>query len=148
MDREELVREYLSHSPKTTEKVAANFAHQLAGQESSITALIGPLGSGKTFFVQHAARSLGAKGYISSPSFKILNQYDAKIPIFHFDFYRLKNLDEIINIGFFDFLSESGIFFIEWPEKFLSFLPTPYYKITFKIIDKNSRRIAISKIIR
>jgi len=81
---EEFVQEYLSHSSKDTEKIAANFATSLP--EGSIIALIGPLGSGKTFFVQHAARALGAKGYISSPSFKILNQYDAQIPIFHFDF--------------------------------------------------------------
>jgi tRNA threonylcarbamoyladenosine biosynthesis protein TsaE len=144
VDREELVREYVSHSPKDTEKIAANFATSLP--EGSIAALAGPLGSGKTFFVQHAARALGAKGYISSPSFNILNQYDAQMPIFHFDFYRLKTLNEIINIGFFDLLSEQGLFFIEWPEKVLSFLPIPYYKVGFEIVDKNSRKITINKI--
>ena len=107
--------EKISHSLKDTQKIAEKFFNNL--NQGDVIALYGPLGSGKTFFVKEVAKSLGVKGYITSPSFTILNEYNASLPIYHFDFYRLKNEKEIEEIGFSDFLNRKGVFFIEWPEK-------------------------------
>jgi len=132
----------ISHSLKETERIARKFSNNL--NQGDIVALYGPLGSGKTFFVKEVAKSLGVKNYITSPSFTILNEYNASLPIYHFDFYRLKNEKEIEEIGFSDFLNRKGVFFIEWPEKAEYILPEKYYKINFEIIDINSRKIIIS----
>lgn len=134
--------EKISHSLKETERIAKEFSNNL--NQGDIVALYGPLGSGKTFFVKEVVKSLGVKNYITSPSFTILNEYNASLPIYHFDFYRLKNEKEIEEIGFSDFLNRNGIFFIEWPEKAEYILPDEYIKIVFEIIDKNSRKIIIS----
>ena len=133
--------EKISHSLKDTQKIAKEFSNNL--NQGDVIALYGPLGSGKTFFVKEVAKSLGVKDYITSPSFTILNEYNASLPIYHFDFYRLKNEKEIEEIGFSDFLNRKGVFFIEWPEKAEYILPDDYIKIVFEIIDKNSRKIII-----
>ncbi len=136
--------EKISYSLKDTQKIAEKFSNNL--NDGDVIALYGPLGSGKTFFVKYIAKSLGAKNYITSPSFTILNEYNANLPIYHFDFYRLKTEKEIEEIGFIDFLNQKGIFFIEWPEKAEHLLPKCHYKILFEIISKNHRRITITKI--
>lgn len=136
--------EKISYSLKDTQKIAEKFSNNL--NDGDVIALYGPLGSGKTFFVKYIAKSLGAKNYITSPSFTILNEYNANLPIYHFDFYRLKTEKEIEEIGFIDFLNQKGIFFIEWPEKAEHLLPKYHYKILFEIISKNYRRITITKI--
>lgn len=133
--------EKISHSLKDTERIAKEFSNNL--NQGDIVALYGPLGSSKTFFVKEVAKSLGVKNYITSPSFTILNEYNASLPIYHFDFYRLKNEKEIEEIGFSDFLNRKGVFFIEWPEKIEHILPNEYIKIVFEIIDKDSRKITI-----
>ncbi|MBC8527491.1 MAG: tRNA (adenosine(37)-N6)-threonylcarbamoyltransferase complex ATPase subunit type 1 TsaE [Candidatus Cloacimonetes bacterium] len=134
----------ISHSLKETGEIAKEFSNKLS--QGDVVALYGPLGSGKTFFVRETAKCLGAGDLITSPSFVILNEYKTNLPIYHFDFYRLKNEEEIANIGFTDFLNQKGIFFIEWPEKAEQMLPEEYYRIVFEILDKNSRKIIISKI--
>ncbi|MBC8313810.1 MAG: tRNA (adenosine(37)-N6)-threonylcarbamoyltransferase complex ATPase subunit type 1 TsaE [Candidatus Cloacimonetes bacterium] len=132
--------EKISQSLKNTSQMAKNFSSLL--KLNDVVTLYGPLGSGKTFFVKAIAKSFGAKN-VSSPSFVILNEYKTKIPIYHFDFYRLKNEEEIANIGFCDFLNQRGIFFIEWPEMSEKMLPKNHYKIFFEILNENSRKITI-----
>ena len=141
-EKEEIAK--ISHSLKETEEIAKEFSAKL--NQGDVVALYGALGSGKTFFVSEVAKYLGAGDRITSPSFVILNEYQADLPIYHFDFYRLKNEEEIANIGFSDFLNQKGIFFIEWPEKAEGMLPKNHYKIFFEILNKNSRKITLIKV--
>jgi len=133
--------EYICKSEQETADVAYNFAKNI--EAGTVVALVGELGSGKTFFAKQLAQALGFDGYVSSPTFTILNIYKAKIPIYHFDFYRLNDLEEIENIGFYDLIQADGIFLIEWPEKARTLFPTLYYQIRFDILSENVRKINI-----
>lgn len=133
--------EVTSISEQQTADMASTFAENL--ESGAVVALVGELGSGKTFFVKKLAKALGFNGYVSSPTFTILNIYEAELPIYHFDFYRLKDLREIENIGFYDLIQVDGIFLIEWPERARSLFPAWYYQIRFDILDENVRKIKI-----
>ncbi|MCM8792305.1 MAG: tRNA (adenosine(37)-N6)-threonylcarbamoyltransferase complex ATPase subunit type 1 TsaE [Candidatus Omnitrophica bacterium] len=108
--------------------------------------LYGPLGAGKTIFVKGIANGLGIpKEEVNSPAFVLVNEYKGKIPIFHFDFYRLKNTQEIITAGYEDYFYREGIIIIEWAERLSDYLmPSYYLAIEFKILNRNSRQINIS----
>lgn len=138
------IKEFESTSEADTAQIARDFADQL--QPGDVVAFKGDLGSGKTFFVKKIAEKLGFDGYVSSPTFTILNIYETQIPLYHFDFYRLRTVDEIEKIGFLDLLTEDGIFLIEWPEKASSLLPSEYFEISIDIIEKNKRKIILYKI--
>ena len=136
--------ELISTSEEETSRFAKDFADLL--KSGDVVALIGELGSGKTFFVKKIAEELGFDGYVSSPTFTILNIYEASTYIYHFDFYRLKNCEEIEKIGFSDLLMEEGIFFIEWPEKAAELLPEEYFEVRIDIINATRRNFSIKKI--
>lgn len=114
-------------------------------QEGDVIALNGELGSGKTFFVKSFCRNLGIEN-VSSPSFAIVNEYKGKKKIYHFDFYRIKKITELYDLGFEDYLKENAIVFIEWAELWKEILPNHYYEMNFKFVDENSRLITINKI--
>ena len=136
--------ELISASEEETSRIAKDFADQL--KIGDVVALKGELGSGKTFFVKKIAEELGFDGYVSSPTFTILNIYEASTYLYHFDFYRLKNIDEIEKIGFSDLLMERGIFFIEWPEKAEELLHEEYFEVRFDIVNAKQRNLSIKKI--
>lgn len=82
-----------------------------------IVTLTGDLGAGKTHFTAGAANALNINEYITSPTFTIVNEYNSgAIPLFHFDFYRISSYDELIEIGFEEYLNKNGVIFIEWPD--------------------------------
>ena len=105
--------EYISKSPEETEKIAYEFAKTLKGGE--IVTLDGDLGAGKTAFVRGLALGLGVKEIVSSPTFTIVNEYHSgKIPLFHFDVYRIGSSDEMYDIGWEDYISQGAVVVIEW----------------------------------
>ncbi len=144
MIKDSYSQNYTSSSEKDSAKIAKDFADIL--QIGDVVALKGELGSGKTFFVKKIVEELGFDGYVSSPTFTILNIYEASTYLYHFDFYRLKNTEEIEKIGFSDLLVEDGIFFIEWPEKAEALMPDKYFEIRIDIINGTHRKISIKKI--
>ena len=146
MAHDSYFREYTSSSERETTQIAKDFADIL--QIGDVVALKGELGSGKTFFVKKVVEELGFDGYVSSPTFTILNIYEASTYLYHFDFYRLKNVEEIEKIGFYNLLTEEGVFFIEWPEKARVLLPDEYFEIRIDIVNGTHRKIRIKKIIR
>lgn len=137
---------YNSNSPKETKNIAKAFAKEL--KSGDVLALRGDLGVGKTAFVQGLCETLGVCEAISSPTFTIVNCYDAKIPIYHFDVYRINDCDEMYEIGYEEYVYGDGVTVIEWPEKIEEILPDKRYDIIIsKDYDKHDdfRRIEIIK---
>lgn len=134
---------FMSYSPEETQGFGRTFADKLT--QSDIVAIYGELGAGKTQIVKGICSHLGVKQTVNSPTFIIVNEYtSAKFPkIFHFDFYRLKSLDEVINIGFTEYLNGSGLVLIEWPELVENILPahTKNLFISHQGENENTRKI-------
>ena len=100
-------------------------------KEGDVIALYGDLGSGKTHLVKGICRGLGVQDVVNSPTFMIVNEYTSeKFPkIFHFDLYRMRSEDELIAMGFMDYMNQRGIIFIEWPGHAERLLPQDVIKI-------------------
>ena len=107
----------------------------------------GEMGVGKTRFIKSLCKGLDVLDVVSSPTFSIVNQYLNKNNdfIYHFDFYRTNNKEEIFDIGYEEYIYSSSYCFIEWPEKIESLLPNNYIKIEM-ILDGNNRKINIKEI--
>ena len=106
--------QFLSHSTQETEAIGEELAQKLRGGD--VLAFTGSLGMGKTAFTRGLARGLGCRGRVTSPTFTIVNEYDGKTPLFHFDMYRLGSSDELFDIGWEDYLSRGGVCAVEWSE--------------------------------
>ena len=107
--------ELLSHSPEDTEDIGARLAEQL--EPGAVVAFTGDLGAGKTAFTRGLARGLGIPDRITSPTFTIVNEYEGgRLPLFHFDMYRLGPADELFDIGWEDYLRRGGVCAVEWSE--------------------------------
>lgn len=119
--------EYHSNSPKETENIAKMFAKSLVCGD--VVTLDGDLGAGKTAFVQGLASALGVEDCVSSPTFTIVNCYNGKVPLYHFDVYRIEESDEMYDVGFEEYVGGDGVAVIEWAEKISDILPVPRYEI-------------------
>lgn len=107
--------EFVTHSREETESVGARLADALT--EGRVVAFTGDLGAGKTAFVSGMARSLGVEERVTSPTFTIVNEYEGgRLPLFHFDMYRLDSADELFHIGWEDYLARGGVCAVEWSE--------------------------------
>lgn len=121
--------EFISHSEEDTIKFADDFASKL--NNHSIIVLTGDLGSGKTKFTQGLLKHFGLEDQISSPTFTIVNEYDAPdFKIYHFDLYRLSDVDEFYAMGGEEYL-QNGLCIFEWGEMIEEIFPKGYTKITF-----------------
>lgn len=110
-----------------------------------VVCLNGNLGSGKTFFVKEFCKYLNIQN-VSSPSFAIVNEYNGATKVYHFDFYRLKKVDELFDIGFEEYLlDKKAIFFIEWANLFSEVLPKKRIEINIEIINDDKRKFTIKK---
>ncbi len=126
---------FISKCEEDTIEFASKFASKLS--KNDIVVLSGELGSGKTKFMQGVLKYFGLENEISSPTFTIVNEYHAKeVNIYHFDVYRLADVDEYYAMGGEEYF-ENGICFIEWGEMIESILPPDYIKITFKKDNEN-----------
>ena len=139
------MKEYLTHSPAQTKKLGRNLSKKTTKKSSSIVALFGDLGGGKTCFLQGFAKGLGIKEKILSPTFVIMKKYKMKKGSFyHVDCYRIQNPKEILGLGFRDIISNpKNIIAIEWADRIEKILPKNILKIRFRFIDKTTRRIVV-----
>jgi tRNA threonylcarbamoyladenosine biosynthesis protein TsaE len=108
----------------------------------------GEMGAGKTTLIKSLCEYLGTTEPVTSPTFSIVNEYIGaqSQKIYHFDFYRLKNQTEALDMGYEEYFYSDAICFIEWPEKIPDLLPEHYVSIKIKVLDYNSRQIIIDKI--
>lgn len=113
--------QFLSHSTQETEAIGEELAQKLRGGD--VLAFTGSLGMGKTAFTRGLARGLGCRGRVTSPTFTIVNEYEGRTPLFHFDMYRLGSSDELFDIGWDDYLARGGVCAVEWSERVYDALP-------------------------
>lgn len=107
----------------------------------------GHMGAGKTTFINALCAALEVQDSTSSPTFSIVNEYASSHgPLFHFDFYRLKDESEALDLGYEEYFYSGNYCFVEWPEKIENLLPSHYLKITIEAIDNQSRSITVEKI--
>jgi len=107
----------------------------------------GDMGAGKTTLIKSLCASLGSTDVVTSPTFSIVNEYiGAKDKIYHFDFYRLKNQAEALDLGYEEYFYSGAYCFIEWPEKIPDLLPAHYVRVDVKVLNDGSRQIMIEKI--
>ena len=107
--------QYITHSPEETRALGRTLAQALQG--GAVVAFTGDLGAGKTAFISGMARGLGIEERVTSPTFTIVNEYEGgRLPLFHFDMYRLGSADELFHIGWEDYLARNGVCAVEWSE--------------------------------
>ncbi len=136
--------EVIVNSELDTFKLTKSFAGIV--NNGDVIALNGDLGTGKTFFVKSFCSHFGIDN-VSSPSFAIVNHYNGTKKIYHFDFYRIKKITELYDLGFEDYLNDKdAIVFIEWAELWNEILPEHFYEIGIKFFNENSRIISIKKV--
>ena len=136
--------QFVSHNTQETEQFGEEVAKSLRGGD--VLAFTGSLGMGKTAFTRGLARGLGCRGRVTSPTFTIVNEYDGKTPLFHFDMYRLGSSDELFDIGWDDYLARGGVCAVEWSERVSDALPddTIYVDIARGAEDENMRTITVT----
>lgn len=112
-----------------------------------VVALYGELGSGKTRFVQGICQGLGVKEVVNSPTFIIMNKYEGRLTVYHFDFYRINSVDEIIDLGFNEFVYDDAVSLIEWANFAYEILPRSRYEVFLRFGSfENEREIEIKKL--
>ena len=108
-----------------------------------VFAFYGKMGSGKTTFIKAICEELGVSDVITSPTFAIVNEYTASMPIYHFDFYRIKKLEEVYDMGYEDYFYSDALCFIEWPELIEELLPEDAVSVSIQEEADGSRTIKI-----
>ena len=118
--------------------------------ESTVFAFYGKMGAGKTTFIKAVCEELGVEDVITSPTFAIVNEYRSETSgelIYHFDFYRVKKIEEVYDMGFEDYFYSGALCFIEWPELCEEVLPEDTVKVTIEETPDSSRLISFSPVI-
>ncbi|TCD11732.1 tRNA (adenosine(37)-N6)-threonylcarbamoyltransferase complex ATPase subunit type 1 TsaE [Pedobacter frigidisoli] len=107
----------------------------------------GDMGAGKTTFIKVFSKILGVEDVVSSPTYSIVNEYESsKGAVYHFDFYRIKDIQEAYDLGYEEYFYGGGICLIEWPERVAELLPDHYVKVGIAVVDENSRTFTFSKV--
>ena len=133
--------EFITHSPAETEAVGAALGKLL--QPGTVIAYRGDLGAGKTAFTRGLANGLGAGDMVTSPTYTIVNEYlSGRLPLFHFDMYRLRSADDLWDIGWEDYLDRGGVCAVEWSENVEEALDS-FILVNIEKIGDESRRITI-----
>lgn len=129
---------------RDTDRLGAALANSLP--PGTVIALIGTLGAGKTRLVQAVAVAVGVpRSAVTSPTFVLVNEYTGgRVPIYHFDTYRLKDDDEFLNLGPDEYFDSNGLAFVEWADRVAELLPTARLEITIEVTGETSREFHIA----
>lgn len=136
--------EFNTAGPEETRQLGESMAQKLRGGE--VLLLEGPLGAGKSEFARGVARGLGVVETVTSPSFTILNVYTSgRIPLYHFDWYRLESAEELYEMGMDEYLGGEGVALVEWPGRCPEALPARFTMIEILPVGEKTRRIRMTE---
>jgi tRNA threonylcarbamoyladenosine biosynthesis protein TsaE len=133
--------ELITHSPEETQALGRRLGE--IAQASDVILLVGKLGTGKTCLTQGIAWGLGIDEYAASPSFVLVRELYGRLPLYHVDFYRLENLEEIAELGLDEYFYGKGVTVVEWAEKALELLPSEHLLIEMEYVSDNERRLKL-----
>ena len=142
INKGEKMKSYTTKSPEETESIGFKLAQTLRGGE--VIAFRGGLGMGKTCFTRGLARGLGFTGTVTSPTFALINEYiGGRLPLYHFDMYRISGWEDLYSTGFFEYAEQGGVIAAEWSENIENALPAGTVTVTFEQTGENERVINI-----
>jgi tRNA threonylcarbamoyladenosine biosynthesis protein TsaE len=131
---------FISNSAEQT--ISAGRAYGEQARRGDVFALSGDLGAGKTQFVKGFVAGLESKADVTSPTFVLVHEYgDGRLPVYHFDFYRVENRDALLRLGFDDYVFGDGVSLIEWADRFSDLIPSHAKWLSFELRDENTRVI-------
>lgn len=133
------MQEIITSSPAETESLGERLAEKLKGGE--VLALFGGMGMGKTAFTRGLSRGLGILDGVSSPTFALVHEYRGRLPVYHFDMFRVTGWDDLYSTGFFDYLEAGGVLVIEWSENIEAALPPDAIRIEIRQGAKQDERV-------
>ena len=112
----------------------------------TVIGLVGPLGAGKTQLVRAIAQGLGLTNsrVVTSPTFVLIQEYEARLPIYHFDAYRLRSADEFLDLGVLEYFEADGVCLIEWADRVTATLPSDHLWVQMAVTGENCRRLTIT----
>ncbi|MBU1487289.1 tRNA (adenosine(37)-N6)-threonylcarbamoyltransferase complex ATPase subunit type 1 TsaE [bacterium] len=131
----------VTHRPWQTIELGKRLGHLL--EKGDVVALVGELGAGKTTLTTGIAAGLEVEDYVRSPTFTLINEYQGRIPLYHFDLYRLSCLTDLEELGYQEYFYGEGATIIEWAQKCKELLPQNHLRIEIEVVDKESRQINI-----
>ena len=134
-----------THSAAQTQALGAALAAQL--EPDDVLLLLGDMGAGKSEFTRGLARGLGVTGYVTSPTFTIMQLHDSgRLPLYHFDWYRLNDVEELYELSMDEYLHAGGVAVIEWPSRAEEAIPESYLEVSLEPVGDDSRRITFTPV--
>ena len=134
---------FISHSVAETQQLGRKLADQL--QPGDVLVMLGDMGVGKSEFTRGLARGLGVTGYVTSPTFTILQVHeDGRMPLYHFDWYRLSDVEELYELSMDEYLYGEGVSVIEWPSRAEEAVPETYLQVELIPMGENDRVIELT----
>ena len=135
---------FISNSVEKT--IAAGRTRGQQARQGDVFALTGDLGAGKTQFVKGFVAGVGSRAEVTSPTFVLVHEYtDGRLPVFHFDFYRIENREALLRLGFDDYIFGDGVSLIEWADRYSDLIPEAAQWLSFELRSEKSRVITDSK---
>ena len=135
-------RSIRSYSPKDTHKIGRRIGTK--AQSGDVLLLVGDLGAGKTTLTQGILWGLGGTEYARSPTFVLVNEYPARLTMYHMDLYRLNSIEEIEDLGLDDYLYGNDLCVVEWADKAPGYFPVNHAVVQLEVIDDQTRRVTVS----
>lgn len=135
------VRVYETASAAETAQLGRTVGKRL--QPGDTVLLIGDLGAGKTCFIQGLCSGLGVEEPVTSPTFTLINEYQGRLPVAHFDLYRLNDPESVLDIGFDEYVHSNQVCLIEWADKFLEIMPADAIEVRIEIGEGERRKLVV-----
>jgi len=135
---------FVAADEQATDRLGQRLANEIP--LGTVVALIGTLGAGKTRLVQSVAAALGVgRGEVTSPTFVLLNEYlGGRLPVYHFDTYRLRDDDEFLELGPEEYFEGAGLTFVEWADRVTDCLPPNYLRVEIEVLSETAREFVVS----